>query len=283
MRQLRPSDFPPLLREIPDAPKMLYLRGELPQPHYKLLCVVGSRHTTPYGKRMTQKLLAGLAPYPVAIVSGLAMGIDTEAHTTALDLGLPTLAVLPSGLHDRVIYPRVNRPLAERILVRGGGLISENPPDFVAMLHSFPQRNRVMAGMSVATLITEAGEKSGTLITARLALDYNREVMGIPHELGRPSGEGVNRLLREGATLVRTHDDILQVLGIKPSDKPAQATLPTDLTHAEAAILKALTEPRYKDDLIALTGLSAQDANIALSSLSIRGLVDERLGKFERV
>ena len=151
------------------------------------------------------------------------------------------------------------------------------------MLHSFPQRNRIAAGMSKATLILEAGEKSGTLITARLALDYNREVMAIPHELERPSGMGVNRLLREGATLVRNSRDIATALGFKLDDTPIQQTLPTDLTEHESKVLSLLIEPLVQDELIEQTALSAQEVNITLSSLLIRGLIVERLGKIERV
>lgn len=282
IRQLPPEDFPELLKEIPDKPKMLYIRGELPPADYKMLCVVGSRSCTAYGKRMTQKLIAGLAGMPVAIVSGMALGLDAEAHRAALDVGLPTIAVLPSSLDAASIYPSANHTLAEEILKRGGALVSENKAPFIAMIHSFPQRNRIAAGMSKATLIVEAGEKSGTLITARLALDYNREVMGIPHELERATGMGVNKLLREGATLVRNSDDIIQVLGLKPSDKPVQAMLPTDLTEQEYKLLAVLLEPLLQDELIEQTGLSAQEANIALSSLLIRGLILERLGKIER-
>lgn len=283
--QLRVSEFPGLLHEIPDKPKRLYVRGTLPPKNTTYLCVVGSRRTTAYGQRMAHQLIAGLARSPVAIVSGMAMGIDSEAHKAALDVGLPTVAVLPSGLDDRVLYPSVNRPLAKRILALGSALLSENEPEFVAMLHSFPERNRICAGISKATLIVEAGEKSGTLITARLALDYNREVMGIPHELGRETGMGVNRLLREGATLVRDSDDILQVLGLKPSDKPQQTMFPTDLTISEVAILETLPPVGglARDELVVLADLSAQEANIALSSLLIRGLILERLGKIERV
>ncbi len=283
--QLRVSEFPGLLHEIPDKPKRLYVRGTLPPKNTTYLCVVGSRRTTAYGQRMAHQLIAGLARSPVAIVSGMAMGIDSEAHKAALDVGLPTVAVLPSGLDDRVLYPSVNRPLAKRILALGSALLSENEPEFVAMLHSFPERNRICAGISKATLIVEAGEKSGTLITARLALDYNREVMGIPHELGRETGMGVNRLLREGATLVRDSDDILQVLGLKPSDKPQQTMFPTDLTTSEVAILETLPPVGglARDELVVLADLSAQEANIALSSLLIRGLILERLGKIERI
>lgn len=263
------------------TPTRLFIRGELPSNDYKLLCVVGSRATTPYGRRMCQSLISGLSRYPVAIVSGMALGIDTEAHTTALDVGLPTVAVLPSSCDDESLYPRANKALAQRILARGGALLSENVAPFKAMTHSFAQRNRVMAGISHATLIIEAGEKSGTLITARLALDYNREILAVPHELGRETGAGVNRLIREGATLVRSSEDILQALGLK--EEAVQETLPTDLTQPEVRVLEALTESLVKDEIIERSELGAQEVSIALSSLLIRGLIAERLGKIERV
>jgi DNA processing protein len=284
IRQLAQNEFPPLLSEIPerDYPSSLYIRGELPGPGYTYLCVVGSRATSVYGRRCAQHLIAGLARYPVAIVSGMALGIDGEAHKAALDVGLPTVAVLPSSLDEASLYPATNKALAQRILARGGALISEYLEPHKAAIHDFPKRNRIAAGMSVATLIVEAGEKSGTLITARLALDYNREVLAVPHELGRETGAGVNRLIREGATLVRNSDDILQVLGFVPLDNPVQQALPTDLTGPEAAVLEALTEALEKNSLIESAGLSAQDANIALSSLLLRGLIIERLGKIER-
>jgi len=283
LRQLHPKDFPPLLREIYDAPKSLYLRGTMPPKETIYLCVVGSRASTPYGRRMTQKLIAGLRGYPVAIVSGMALGIDAEAHKAALEVGVPTIAVLPSGLNDDIIYPSSNRVLAKQILKNGGALLSENEPNFKAALYSFAQRNRIAAGMSTATLIVEAGEKSGTLITARLALNYNREVLAIPHELGKESGAGVNNLIREGATLVRSSEDILQALGFNIDNKPEQAALPTDLSPAELELMIALTEALTRDELIDVSGLSAQEANIGLSSLLIRGLITERLGKIERV
>ena len=281
IRQLTRKEFPELLQEIPDAPKYLFMRGELPPQNLLMLCVVGSRATTLYGRRVCSSLISGLARYPVAIVSGLALGIDAQAHISALDSGLPTVAVLPSSTDEGSIYPASNRALAKRILARGGALISEQKGPWKAHIHDFPARNRLMAGMSKVTLIVEAGEKSGTLITARLALDYNREVLGIPHELGRETGKGVNLLLRQGATLVRNSEDIVEALGLAAA--PKQHTLPSDLTSVESALLEALTEPCHKDDLIERTELSAQDANIALSSLLIRGLIAERLGKIERV
>ena len=282
IRTLKPKNFPPLLGEIPDAPKELHIRGTLPGPEYVYLCIVGSRRTTQYGQRILSKLMSGLTHHPIAIVSGLAWGTDANAHKAALEVGLPTIAVMPSGLNDDVMYPTMNRPLARQILKAGGALISENPAGFTAMLHSFAQRNRIAAGMSKASLIIEAGEKSGTLITARLALDYNREVLVVPHEIGHDTGLGCNTLIHQGATLVRSADDILEALGFKPSE-PTQQTLPTDLTQAEKAILDTLNEAMIRDTIIDLALLSAQDANIALSSLQIRGLIVERLGKIERI
>ncbi len=282
-RELRVNQFPPLLREIPDRPKKLYIRGTLPPPDYTFVCIVGSRRTTQYGERTLHKLVAGLAGYPIAVVSGLAWGTDANAHKAALDVGLPTLAIMPSGLNDDVLYPTMNRSLAKRILKSGGAFISENPLNFKAMLHSFAERNRIAAGMSKATLIVEAGEKSGTLITARLALDYNREVLVVPHELGRENGVGCNTLIHQGATLVRDASDILEALGFTQENMQQELPLPNDLTKEERAILEALTEPTERDLLIEETGLSAQAAGIALSSLLIRGLINERLGKVERV
>ena len=281
IRQLQSSEFPSLLKEIPDTPKRLFVRGELPRADYTMLCVVGSRATTPYGRRMCQALISGLARSPVAIISAMALGIDTEAHKTALDVGLPTVAVLPSSCDDKSLYPSSNKALAQRILARGGALLSENVAPFKAMTHSFAQRNRIMSGMSKATLIIEAGEKSGTLITARLALDYNREVLCVPHELGRESGAGANRLIREGATLVRSAEDILQALGL--ASEPLQTTLPTDLSESESKILEVLTESLVKDEIIERSELDAQEVSIVLTSLLIRGLINERLGKIERL
>jgi DNA processing protein len=138
--------------------------------------------------------------------------------------------------------------------------------------------------MSKATLIVEAGDKSGTLITARLALDYNREVLVVPHELGRENGVGCNTLIHQGATLVRDANDILEALGFSPTNSgQAPLSFPSDLTPEELAIFEILTEPRERDDIIEETGLSAQAASIALSSLLIRGLITERLGKVERI
>lgn len=281
LRRLLPRDFPPLLSHIPDVPKELYVRGTLPPPDtFAYLCVVGSRAAGEYARRACAHLIAGLAGQPVAIVSGLALGMDAEAHKAALAAGLPTVAVLPSSTDDASIYPATNKPLAARILQSGGALVSEYAPPKKPELWCFPARNRVMAGLSRAIVIVEASEKSGTLITARLATDYNRDVLAVPHPVMSERGAGGNRLIREGAALVRDAGDILEALGIERAEDTAREW-PADLTAPERALMEALDEPLTRDELIERADLSARDANIALSSLLIRGLIVERLGKVE--
>ena len=154
------AEFPALLREIPQPPRSLNYRGALPPPEITLLSVVGSRKYTSYGKQVIDALIGGLRGYPVGIVSGLALGIDSLAHEAALAAGLYTLSIPGSGLNDEVIYPATHKALAHRILASGGGLLSEYAPDFRATDWSFPQRNRLVAGISKATLLIEAAEKS---------------------------------------------------------------------------------------------------------------------------
>lgn len=279
IRQLGTEEFPPLLQEIPDAPKKLRIRGLLPAERV-YLTVVGSRKYSPYGKASCERLIEGLRGYPVAIVSGLALGIDSIAHEAALRAGLPTVAVLPSGLSDDVLYPPSHRTLAQRILTEGGALLSEFADDFSPQQWSFSQRNRIGAGMARATLIIEAAEKSGTLITSRLAMEYNREVLVVPHPLGTASGAGNNQLLREGATLVRSSEDVLEALGFTAKEK--QQIVPHGLSDDEQAVFMSLSEPLERDMLMERAGLSATRANIAISSLLIKGFLAERMGKLER-
>ena len=180
MKVLTPDEFPPSLREIPEPPEKLYLVGTLPPEDALWLAVVGSRKHTPYGKEACEKIIAELAGKNIVIVSGLALGIDGIAHEAALRAGLATVAIPGSGLDEKVLYPRTHLSLARRIVERGGALLSEFPPDFRATPYSFPQRNRLMAGVTRGTSITEGGGRSGTLNTARLAGDYTRDVLVIP-------------------------------------------------------------------------------------------------------
>ena len=210
-RTLKQSELPERLLEIPQPPKEIYIEGTFPVgDDLKFLAVVGSRKHTNYGKDACEKLIAGLKGYPVVIVSGLALGIDSVAHRAALDNGLKTIAIPGSGLDRHAIHPQTNVGLAERILKNGGCLLSEYKPDFRATLWSFPQRNRIMAGLSHAVLVIEEEEKSGTLITARLATDYNRDVLTLPGSIFSKSSNGTNMLLRMGATPIRHSADILE-------------------------------------------------------------------------
>ena len=214
IRTLAPEEFPPLLHEIPDAPHTLNCRGTLPPPHLKLLAVVGSRNHTPYGKKVVAHLIGGLRGHSIGIVSGLALGIDSLAHQAALAHNLYTVAVPGGGLDDSVLYPRSHLQLAKEILAAKGGLLSEYEPQFAATSWSFPKRNRIVTGMSHATLLIEASEKSGTLISARLASDYNRDVLAVPGDIFSENAHGVHQFLKLGATVVTSAEDILTALGI---------------------------------------------------------------------
>ena len=178
--KLEKSKFPKSLLEIPEPPEELYIAGNLPSEDYTYLCIVGSRKFTSYGKEACEKIIEGLKGYPIVIVSGLALGIDSIAHKKALSVGLKTLVFPGSGLSPSAMYPKTNALLAEEIVKDGGCLISEFDPDFKATLWSFAKRNRLMSGISKAVLIIEAEEKSGTMITARLSTEHNRDVLAVP-------------------------------------------------------------------------------------------------------
>ena len=276
--KLSPKNFPPLLAEIADPPKTLYLRGTLPPPETRLLTVVGSRRMSRYGKDVCEYLIKGLAGYPVAIVSGLAIGIDATAHRVALEAGLPTVALPGSGLADSVLYPSSNRPLAKEILEAGGALLSEFEPDARTMLHYFPQRNRIMAGMSHAILVIEAGERSGTLITARLAADYGRELLIVPHSIFADGGAGGHIFMKIGATPVRSADDILEALGIEKTETEKEFLL----TAEEEKVMQALAEPLPRDELIRALEMETGAANVLLMGMEIRGVIAESLGEIRK-
>jgi len=267
--------IPTPLLEIPQPPKELWVAGTLPSPETILLTVVGSRKYTSYGKEACEELISGLRGYDIAIVSGLALGIDTIAHEAAMRAGLPTIAVPGSGLDPAVLYPRTNLQLAGRILAAGGALLSEFAPTFKATDWSFPQRNRIMAGLAQATLLIEAGAKSGTLITARLAADYNREVLVVPGSIFSPSSYGTHQFLKLGATPVTSSEDVLQVLGFTPQEPEQQTFDFSTLPEAERAVMEYLTEPQNRDHLMQALEISASDANILLMKMEIAGLIVE--------
>jgi len=282
--KLKKEEIPLALLEIPHPPKVLYMRGILPSKDLILLAVVGSRKYTSYGKDICEKLIAGLKGYPVAIVSGLALGIDSIAHRAALDAGLVTISFPGSGLDNSVLHPRVNVKLAEEILDAGGCLLSEMEPSWKATLYSFPARNRLMAGISKAVLIIEAEEKSGTLITARMALDYNRDVLAVPGSAFSSNSKGTNKLIRAGATPVTTSEELLEALGFEikkktQSDEEKYADCGAD----ERKIVALLREPMERDDLIRNCGMDTGSANALLSIMEIKELIKEELGEIRLI
>jgi DNA processing protein len=211
-------DLPKQLAEIPHPPKKLFCRGAPPPKDGKYLVVVGSRNHSVYAQDACRKIISELAGTDIYIVSGLALGIDTVAHETALSVGLKTIAFPGSGLDRGVLYPASNFSLAERIVENGGALLSEFPENFKATPWGFPKRNRLMAGLAHAVLVVEATEKSGTLITARMALDYNRDVLTIPGEITTPYAKETNNLIRQGAGTITCGDDIREIFGIEKSE-----------------------------------------------------------------
>lgn len=286
MRILHQDEFPPQLLEIPQIPDHLYIKGELPPPtDYIYVSVVGSRKHTSYGKDACEKIIRGLKGYPFVIVSGLALGIDSIAHKTALEVGLLTIAIPGSGLDDKVLYPSSNRGLADMILKKGGCLLSEFEPDFRATLWSFPKRNRIVAGISRAVIVIEAPEKSGALITVRMAVDYNRDVFAVPGSIFSDTSKGTNKFIKLGATPLTCAEDILNAFGLIDPLIPTQQTFEEleDASPEEKKLLSLLDQPLSRDELIAKSGISAPSANAIISLLEIKGLVSENLGKIRKI
>ncbi len=280
IKKLAKEKFPKALFEIPQPPENLWIMGELPPENLIYLCVVGSRRFTSYGREACEKIITGLRGYPIVIVSGLAMGIDAIAHKAAVSAGLKTLVFPGSGLSKEAMYPKTNVVLAENILQEGGCLISEFTPDFKATLWGFAKRNRLMAGISKATLIIEASERSGTLITARLATEYNRDLLVVPGSIFSANSKGINMLLRLGATPVTSSEDVLEALGFKiAKDEEKQKRLFADLLPEEKKIVALLREPVPRDELIQAMKMPTPDANAILSVMEIKGYIKEELGE----
>lgn len=273
----------PLL-ETPNCPEELYVKGVLPEISIdtKVLTVVGSRKYTSYGKEVCQKLIAGLRGTDTIIVSGLALGIDGIAHRTALDAGLRTVAILGTGLSDKVMYPKTHLNLSREIVESGGALISEYEQDAEARTYTFPARNRICVGLAHAVLVVEAEEKSGTLITSKLATDYNRDVLTVPGNIFSDTAKGPHMLIRLGATPITSVDDLLEALGHKKIGEELQRELPLDIGESEKKLLDILYEPKSKDTLLAESGLTITETLMNISLLEIKGLVKEEMGVIRR-
>ena len=265
------------LLNIPDIPKELYVRGEIPsRKEYKFVTFVGTRAYTPYGKRACEHIISRLSGYPIVIVSGLAFGIDSIAHKAAINAGLKTIGVLASGLDDNSIYPKSNISLAKDIVNGNGAIISETKEGANVQPYMFPQRNRIIAGISEITIVVECTEKSGTMITAKLANDYNKEVGVVMHDIFSPTN-GAYKLLKEGAHPIKSASDILEILDFTENNVRNY-----NLTPKEELVMQQLSEPKTRLELSEKIKISQTDMNITISSLELKGLVTERLGKLHR-
>lgn len=285
IKKLERKDWPPLLEEIKQLPEKLFYSGELPDWKRKLLCIVGARKNTNYGKEAVESLVENLRGYPITIVSGLALGIDSIAHRAAIKNKLPTIAVPGSGISVEVLHPQSHTTLAEEIVRNGGTVLSEFDPDFKATHWSFPQRNRIMAGMSNATLVIEAEKKSGTLITARLATEYNRDVLALPGSIFNTTSSGPHMLIRLGAIPIRNSDDILEALHLESRSAEASRDEEKyfDCSEKEMFIIRLLSEPLPRDEILrqalSLQKISIGETQTILSLLELKGLVKETLGQ----
>lgn len=272
------DEYPARLKETADAPPVLYWRGSLRADDDASVAVVGTRRPTDYGRRITSELCAALAVRGVVVVSGLALGIDTRAHQATLEAGGRTIAVLGNGLDS--VYPSENRRLAERILAEGGALVSEFALGARPEASNFPRRNRIISGMTLGTLITEAGETSGTRWTVYHALEQNREIFCVPGSVYSDASRLTNRLIKEGAKLVCDVRDILEEIGLDEEARQMplsvaqpQEPKPQPDNPDEADLLRHVTtEPTHIDDLARLSGRPVAEVSSLLTMLELKGL-----------
>ena len=262
--------YPSRLKEIYDYPPVLYVRGKLPADDEPCLAIVGTRRPTVYGRQVTEEIVADLARSSITIISGLARGIDSVAHRTALDAGGKTVAVFGSGLD--IVYPGENAKLAQAI-AEHGALVSEYPLGVKPKAENFPLRNRIMSGLSLGVLVVEAGERSGALITAQQAMEQNREVFAVPGSILSPVSQGTNRLIQEGAKLVRNHTDILEELNLTIVVQQAEIKEFSPANEVESAILKQLgPEPNHIDEICRRSGLTMSEVSSTLAMLELKGI-----------
>lgn len=267
------TDYPYLLSKITDPPFLLYYRGKLPTQDQKLVAVVGMRTPTNYGKIVTNRLAEGLASSGCVIVSGLAYGIDSLAHTAAVKNNCPTVAVLGGGIDEKSFYPKSNLNLAEQIMKTGGCIISEYPPFTSPQKHFFVARNRIVAGLSELILITEAKKKSGSLITADFAISENRMVGAVMGSILESSSEGTNALIKNGASPITCLEDLLELLNLP---LPATKNKAIELSELEQEVLNQLSyEPLHIDLLSEKLDLPISTILTTLTFLELKALISK--------
>lgn len=270
------ENYPKMLKNIDNPPAVLYYRGKLFECNLdKTLAVVGSRKASMNARYSLRKIIAGLKDTDVCIVSGLAAGIDTVAHTSAIENNLKTIGVIASGFD--YTYPAGNKTLYKNIENGYGAVVTEYYPTFEPVKFRFPERNRIVSGLSYGTIVAEASLKSGALITANLTLEQGRELMCIPGLISNPNTQGIYKLLKNGAALITESDDILNTLNweIKKEGKNDRLTLPT-LTAEEEKIYSCLEiEEQGVDELLAQTGLKLDDLLINLTTMELKGIIKQ--------
>lgn len=266
--------YPPLLKEIYSPPKKLYVRGNSEiLRHPNLLAVVGSRRANLYGKQACDLLLPPLVRAGAGLVSGLAHGIDSFAHHVCVDQQQPTIAVLGSGPDDDSLYPHSNKKLAQAILGTGGAIVSEYPPGTSARPGRFPIRNRIIVGLCRAVLIVQAAKKSGSLITARLTLESNRDLYAVPGPITSDLSFGPNHLIKDGATPILSSHDLLEIFGLAPAG-PADAQPSLLLNADQQKIMKKLAENLlHIDTIVQQTKLPPEQVSVTLAELELEGYI----------
>jgi DNA processing protein len=271
--------YPELLRNIYDPPKELFIRGNIDLLNTKCLAIVGTRKATLYGKQIARKLSRQLAEVGITVVSGLAEGIDTEAHLGALDAGGNTIAVFGSGID--VIFPAQNIGLAKKIEI-SGSLISEYPEGFSTAKWTFPRRNRIISGLSLGVIMIEGGYESGAMITAKHALDEGREVFALPGNVDLEQSKGPHWLIKQGAKLIENVDDILEELNMKRVDTGDKKEMDvSQLSIDEVPIIKTLNkEPKHIDELSAAIKIDTSVLLGTLLNLEMKGYVKKLPGMY---
>jgi DNA processing protein len=270
--------YPKGLREIHDPPGILFMRGELRSADNLAIAIVGTRHATPYGLDQTEKLAGGLARAGFTIVSGLARGIDAAAHRAAIAAQGRTIGVLGSGVLN--IYPPEHEELSEQVIANGA-ILSEYPPQSPPLAGAFPQRNRIVTGMSVGVIVVEAAARSGALISARHAMEQGREVFAVPGRVDSRTSRGCHQLIRDGAKLVECVDDVLEELGplasaVPRSDGQGEIRHPAELqlNEIEQAVLQTIqADPTSIDTIVTASGLAVHNVLSTVSVLEMRKLV----------
>lgn len=272
---LEDENYPYMLKNIENPPVVLYYKGKLFECNLgKTLAVVGSRKASSGARDNLRKIISGLGNTDICIVSGLASGIDTVAHASAIENNLKTIGVIASGFD--YVYPSQNKTLYENIENGYGAVVTEYYPTFEPIKFRFPQRNRIVSGLSYGTLVVEASLRSGALITANLTLEQGRELMCMPGDISNPNTQGIYKLLKNGATMVTEGNDILDALGWeRTEDNPTQLTLPTLTPDEEKIYNNIKIEERGIDELSTLTGLSLDNLLMNLTTMELKGMIKQ--------